>query len=153
MSIRNTLDFIPSGTPGAHVYDHDTFVAVDLFDVDERFNTFSVFVDKEPFKLRELARELRLITDLLLGIAEELEEPEADDSNALPATDPAAYPELSMEVDGQDNCPCDDCDKQEGVLGAGTAPDKWVPDCDETAKQFTQEADATVESVRVDNGV
>ena len=56
-------------------------------------------------------------------------------------------------LDGQDNCPCDDCDKQEGVLGAGTAPDKWVPDCDETAKQFTQEADATVESVRVDNGV
>lgn len=100
MSIRNTLDFIPSGTPGSKVNDHKTFVAVDLFDVDERFNTFSVFVDKEPFKLRELAREYELIADRLRGIAEELEEPEADDSNALPATDPAAYPELSMEVDG-----------------------------------------------------
>ena len=99
MSIRNTLDFIPSGTPGAHVYDHNTFVAVDLFDVDERFNTFSVFVDKQPFKLRELARELELIADRLLGIAEELEDVQ-DDSKTLPATDPAAYPELSMEVDG-----------------------------------------------------
>ena len=100
MSIRNTLDFIPSGTPGAHVYDHDTFVAVDLFDVDERFNTFSVFVDKQPFKLRELAREYELIADRLLGIAEELEEPEADDSNTLPATDPACYYGLTMECDG-----------------------------------------------------
>ena len=99
MSIRNTLDFIPSGTPGSKVNDHNTFVAVDLFDVDERFNTFSVFIDKEPFKLRELARELSLITDRLLDIAEELEDVQ-DDSNALPATDPAAYPELSMEVDG-----------------------------------------------------
>ena len=153
MSTRSVIDFIDGGDPGSQVYDHGTFIAVSLFDADNRWNTMSAYVDKTPIELRKLARELRLITDRLLGIAEELEEPEADDSNALPATDPAAYPELSMEVDGQDNCPCDDCDKQEGVLGAGTAPDKWVPDCDETAKQFTQEADATVESVRVDNGV
>ena len=99
MSIRNTLDFIPSGTPGSKVNDHDTFVAVDLFDVDERFNTFSVFIDKDHFKLNELAREYKLIADRLRGIAEELEEPEADDSNTLPATDPACYHGLTMECD------------------------------------------------------
>ena len=97
MSIRNTLDFIPNGTPGAQVYDHNTFVAVDLFNVDERFNTFSVFIDKKPFELRQLAREYELIADRLLGIAEELEDVPAE-TETRPATDPAAYP--SMEVDG-----------------------------------------------------
>lgn len=97
--MTSSLHFETGGTIGSQVVEGSSWVAADIKDT-ESHKTLTVYVDKKPAELRKLAREYELIADRLLGIAEELEEPEADDSNALPATDPAAYPELSMEVDG-----------------------------------------------------
>ena len=96
--MTSNLHFEAGGTVGSQVTEGSSWVAVDITDIDTAAR-LTVFVSKKPAQLRQLARELELVTDRLLGIAEELEEPEADDNNALPATDPAAYPELSMEGD------------------------------------------------------
>ena len=97
--MTSNLHFEAGGTIGSQVVEGSSWVSVDITDLDTAVR-LTVFISKKPAQLRELAQELSLITDRLLGIAEELEEPEANDSNALPATDPAAYPELSMEVNG-----------------------------------------------------
>ena len=99
-AMTSRLDFMFGGTPGSRVISETPmWVNVSIMDIDSN-NFVSICTMNDAFKLRQLAREFALIADRLLCIAETLEEPEADDTNALPATDPAAYPELSMEVDG-----------------------------------------------------
>lgn len=97
--MTSNLHFEAGGTIGSKVVEGSSWVSADIYDIDTAAR-LTVFVSKTPDQLRELARELSLITDRLLGIAEELEEPEADDSNTLPATDPACYYGLTMECDG-----------------------------------------------------
>lgn len=96
--MTSNLHFEAGGTIGSQVIEGSSWVSVDITDIDTVVR-LTVFVSKKPAQLNQLAREYELIADRLRGIAEELETGE-EDANALPATDPAAYPELSMEVDG-----------------------------------------------------
>ena len=99
-AMTTRFDFSFGGTPQVKVIlEHGLWVSVDFTDEDV-LSRVSIQTSKDVNKINKLAELFEQAADRLRGIAEELEEPEADDADTMPATDPAAYPELSMEVDG-----------------------------------------------------